>query len=227
MEWEEYVRTDPKTKQHIYHKYKVDISDNEEYKQLQSQVEEKEKLLSENNSAEEIRQNLKDEEFDLQLQLVEIEKRIALSAKDVEIDEQISNLRDKQKEYEQNRADCEKILDQLKTVGMKKNEMLTEEINKYFENVKWQMFEYQKNGEVKDCCIPLIDDKRFGESTNTGREVLAKLDIIKGLQKFYKQNYPVFLDGAECLSEETRKRINMDCQIIYLVVTEDKKIRMW
>lgn len=206
---------------------KVDISDNEEYKQLQSQIEEKEKLLSENNSAEEIRQNLKDEEFDLQLQLVEIEKRIALSAKDVEIDEQISNLRDKQKEYEQNRADCEKILDQLKTVGMKKNEMLTEEINKYFEIVSWQMFEYQKNGEVKDCCIPLIDNMRFGESTNTGREVLAKLDIIKGLQKFYKQNYPVFLDGAECLSEETRKRINMDCQMIHLIVTEDKKIRMW
>lgn len=204
----------------------VDVSENEEYKAILSKIAEKEEELKKYSSEEEIRRELKREESELQSQLVEIEKRIALSAKDVEIDEQILKLRDKQKEYEQNKANAEKILEQLKTVSMKKNEMLTKEINKYFEIVKWQMFEYQKNGEVKDCCIPLIDDKRFGESTNKGREILAKLDIVKGLQKFYGQSYPVFLDNAESLSEQTTNRIDMDCQLVMMSVSEDKELRI-
>lgn len=68
--------------------------------------------------------------------------------------------------------------------------------------------------------------KIFWKSTNTGREVLAKLDIIKGLQRFYGQSYPVFLDGAECLSDETIKRIEMNCQLILLKVTEDKELKI-
>lgn len=202
----------------------VDVSDTDEYMALQKQIDEKEKTMQTSSNADEIRQSLKNEESELQERLTAIEKRIAVAGRNVEIDEQIAELREKQKSYEQQKADCEKILDQLDSVSKKKNELLTEDINKNFDIVRWQMFEYQKNGEYKECCVPRIDDKRFGESTNTGREVLAKLDIIKGLQKFYGQYYPVFLDGAECLSEKTKKRINMDCQIIFLAVSEDKEL---
>ena len=51
-----------------------------------------------------------------------------------------------------------------------------------------------------------------------------KIDIIKGLQKFYGQSYPVFLDGAECLSEVSKAMIKAECQMIYLVVNEDKEL---
>lgn len=198
----------------------IDISDRPEVQEIQRQIAEKEQAMNKSNSAEEIRQQLKDDGEDLQSQLTEVEKQLALAQKNVEIDEDISKLREKQKSFEQQKADCEKILYQLDLVSRKKNELLTEDINKNFDIVKWQMFEYQKNGDYKDCCIPTIDGKRFGESTNTGREVLAKLDIIKGLQRFYGQNYPVFLDGAECLSDETVKRIEMDCQLILLKVPQ-------
>lgn len=204
----------------------VDISDRPEVQEIQRKIAEKEQAMNKGNSAEEIRQQLKAEGEDLQSQLTEVEKRLALAQKNVEIDEQIADLRKKQGEYEQNKANSEKILYQIDLVSRKKNELLTEDINKNFDIVKWQMFEYQKNGDYKDCCIPTIDGKRFGESTNTGREVLAKLDIIKGLQRFYGQSYPVFLDGAECLSDETAKRIEMDCQLILLKVTEDKELKI-
>lgn len=204
----------------------VDISETEEYKAIHSQIAEKEQAISQMNNADEIRQTLKAESEDLQSQLTEVEKQIALSQRNIEIDEQIEYLRNKQSEYEQNKADAEKILYQLDLVSKRKNELLTDDINKHFDIVRWQMFEYQKNGEIKDCCIPLIDGKRFGESTNKGREILAKLDIIKGLQKFYGQYYPVFLDNAESLSEETLKRIDMPCQLILLKVTEDEKLRI-
>lgn len=204
----------------------IDISERPEVKEIQRQIAEKEQAMNKGNSAEEIRKQLKSEGEDLQSQLTEVEKQLALAQKNIEIDEQIADLRKKQGEFEQNKADCEKILYQLDLVSRKKNEILTEDINKNFDIVKWQMFEYQKNGDYKDCCIPMIDGKRFGESTNTGREVLAKLDIIKGLQRFYGQSYPVFLDGAECLSNETAKRIEMDCQLILLKVSEDKELKV-
>ena len=204
----------------------IDISDRPEVQEIQRQIAEKEQAMNKGNSAEEIRRQLKADGEDLQSQLTEVEKQLALAQKNVDIDEQIADLRKKQGEFEQSKADCEKILYQLDLVSRRKNELLTEDINKNFDIVKWQMFEYQKNGDYKDCCIPTIDGKRFGESTNTGREVLAKLDIIKGLQRFYGQNYPVFLDGAECLSDETANRIEMDCQLILLKVSEDKELKI-
>lgn len=204
----------------------IDISDRPDVQEIQRQIAEKEASMNKGNSAEGIRQQLRCLGDDLKSQLTEVEKQLALAQKNVEIDEQIANLRKKQGEYEQNKANAEKVLYQLDLVSRKKNELLTEDINKNFDIVKWQMFEYQKNGDYKDCCIPTIDGKRFGESTNTGREVLAKLDIIKGLQRFYGQSYPVFLDGAECLSDETAKRIEMDCQLILLKVTEDKELKI-
>ena len=204
----------------------IDISEREDVKAIKEQIAEKEKAMQSSNSADEIRSQLKAELEELQEKRNEFERQIAKASNNVEIDEHILELRAKQGEYEQSKADCEKILEQLKTVGMKKNEMLTEEINKYFEIVKWQMFEYQKNGEVKDCCIPLIDDRQFGTSTNKGREILAKLDIISGLQKFFGQSYPVFLDNSESLSEQTTNRIDMDCQLIMMAVSEDKDLRI-
>lgn len=204
----------------------IDISDTDEFKVLEKQIKEKESALSQVNNADEIRHSLKAELEDLQAQLTEAEKRIALSQRNIEIDEQIADLRNKQSEYEQNKADAEKILYQLDLVSKRKNELLTDDINKHFDIVRWQMFEYQKNGEIKDCCVPLIDGKRFGESANKGREILAKLDIIKGLQRFYGQYYPVFLDNAESLSEETLKRIDMPCQLILLKVTDDEKLKI-
>ena len=204
----------------------IDISDTEEYKAIQSQIAEKEQAMAEMNNASSIRESLEAEAEDLHIEYTEIEKQIALSQRNIEIDEQIADLRNKQSEYEQNKADAEKILYQLDLVSKRKNELLTDDINKHFDIVRWQMFEYQKNGDIKDCCIPLIEGKRFGESTNKGREILAKLDIIKGLQKFYGQYYPVFLDNAESLSEETSKRIDMPCQLILLKVTDDEKLKI-
>lgn len=200
----------------------ANIVETEKYKQLQEQIAEKEKAIEKYADLNGMRSELKVEHSKLQEDLMMFEREIAKSENDNRIDEQIIELRKKQAEYEQSKADCEKIIEQLKTLSIKKNELLTEKINKCFELVKWQLFEYQKNGEYKETCVPIIDNKRFGVSTNKGREILAKLDIVKGLQKFYSQNYPVFLDNAESLSLITMKRITMECQLVMMCVGENQ-----
>lgn len=98
----------------------IDISEREDVKAIKGQIAQKEKAMQSGNSADEIRSQLKAELEELQEQYNEFERQIAKASNNVEIDEQILELRAKQGEYEQSKADCEKILYQLSLVSRKK-----------------------------------------------------------------------------------------------------------
>lgn len=204
----------------------ADYSQNAEYAKLKAKHE---KVLANIERAklstdDELLVQFEEEKADLTAELEAAKKIIAQSENNVRIDDQISELQEKQRDYEQAKADAEKILYQLSLVGKRKNELLVEEINQHFGIVKWILFDYQKNGEYKEVCIPEIDGKRFGDSTNTGREIIAKLDICNSLQKYFGMVLPVFLDGAESINDH---RIPvMSCQLMLLKVTDDRSLRM-
>lgn len=204
----------------------IDISGRPEVQEIQRQIAEKEQAMGKSNSAEDMRQQLRRLGEDLQSQLTKVEKQLALAQKNIEIDDQIVDLRKKQGEYEQNKANAEKILYQLDLVSRKKNTLLQDDVNSHFELVDFKLFDWLKNGEYKEICIPTYRNKDMGISTNTGLEILMKLDIVRGLQKFYGMHLPIFIDGAEALSESTMKMINMGCQLILLKVSEDKELKI-
>ena len=181
-------------------------------------VKQVESMKSNTNTAD----TFKEERKALVTELDAVKEKIAQVSNNVRIDEQISELQEKQRDYEQERANCEKILYQLSLVSKKKNELLVEEINNHFGIVKWLLFDYQKNGEYKEVCIPTIDGKRFGDSTNTGREIEAKLDICNSFQKFFGMQLPIFLDGAESLNDCFMPEL--DTQLITLAVSEDREL---
>ncbi len=201
----------------------IDISDRPEVQEIQRQIAEKEAAMNKGNSAEDMRKKLKGEEYYFQSQLTEVEKQLALAQKNVEIDEQIAALRKKQGEFEQNKANAEKILYQLDLVSKRKNELLTDQVNSHFKLVKFRLFDYLKNGNVVDDCEPMIDGKSLKDHSNGALRVLAKLDIVDGLQRFYGQHYPVFAEDFSLVTENTECRINMDCQLIKLVAEKGVK----
>lgn len=204
----------------------VDYSQNEEYVKLKTKhnevLAEIERLQAADDA--EIVASLKIEKTDLRSQLEEVNKIIAQAANNIRIDEQIADMQKKQREYEQAKADAEKILHQLKEVFKRKNALLVEEINQHFGIVSWKLFDYQKNGEYKEVCVPMVDGKEFGVTTNTGREIQAKLDICNSFQKFFDMYVPIFLDGAESLNDEYIPAV--DTQLILLTVTEDKQLKV-
>lgn len=200
----------------------ADYSQNEEYVKLKSKHDEVKAKIESMKSSTDVADTFKQERKVLVDELETVKAEIAKSFNNVRIDEQIEELQEKQRDFEQAKADSEKILYQLSLVSRKKNELLVEEINNHFGVVKWVLFDYQKNGEYKEVCIPTIDGKRFGESTNTGREIEAKLDICNSFQKFFGMQLPIFLDGAESLSKEYFPV--MDCQMIYLSVSDSKEL---
>lgn len=208
----------------------VDLSGNEEYQAIQKQISDKELELASMDNGVEYRKS-KDNELKAKRQeLSEVEAEIAKSENDVRIDEQIAELQKKQLEYSQKKADAENILYQLSLVGKAKNTLLEKEINSHFNGVRFKLFDYQKNGEYKEVCVPeILNDngewKSIGSTANTALEIKGKLAIVDGLQKFYGVSYPVFVDGAERLDDKTMEQIQVDFQIIFLKVSEgDLKI---
>lgn len=160
---------------------------------------------------------------ELNTQASELNKQFALIENNLEIDKKVEGLKKDRIAYEQAKADCEKILDQLATLEMMKNQMAQDSINSHFGVVKWKLFDRQANGELRtDLCEPMVDDHDIA-GMNTGRLVLAKLDICNALQKFYGKEYPVWLDNAECLTSNTVERIQMDAQLIMLCAVEGQK----
>lgn len=204
----------------------ADYTQNEEYVTLNTRhnevLAEIERLQAADDA--EIVVSLKIEKEDLKSQLEEVNKIIAQAANNIRIDEQITDMQKKQREYEQAKADTEKILHQLKEVSKRKNALLVEEINQHFGIVSWKLFDYQKNSEYKEVCVPMVDGKEFGVTTNTGREIQAKLDICNSFQKFFDMHVPIFLDGAESLNDEYIPAV--DTQLILLTVTEDKQLKV-
>lgn len=208
---------------------RIDLSGNQEYEMLENQAARLEEILSSMNDGATYRSSLKNELDSFRRDLSEVEKQIAVVCRNVEIDEQISDLQKKQREYEQAKADSEKILDQLDTLSKRKNELLVDEINQHFGIVKWKLFDYRKNSKYVECCVPMIYDekssiyKEFWNSMNTGRQIQAQLDICNSIQKFFNMNCPVFLDGAEAINNIYLPK--MDCQLITLAVSEDEELR--
>lgn len=210
----------------------ADYTQNEDYVKLKA---ERDKVLAdieklESDGADKIVTDLKVEKADLQSQLDEVNKIIAQAENNVQIDDKIADMQHKQNEYGQAKADVEKILYQLKEVSKRKDELLVEEINQHFGIVRWKLFDFQKNGEYKEVCIPTVLDeeagiyKVFGDTTNTGREIEAKIDICNSFQKFFNMYVPIFLDGAESINDEYVPAV--DAQLILLSVSEDKQLKV-
>lgn len=210
----------------------ADYTQNEDYVKLKA---ERDKVLAdieklESDGADKIVTDLKVEKADLQSQLDEVNKIIAQAENNVQIDDKIADMQHKQNEYGQAKADAERILYQLKEVSKRKNKLLVEKINQHFGIVRWKLFDFQKNGEYKEVCIPTVLDeeagiyKVFGDTTNTGREIEAKIDICNSFQKFFNMYVPIFLDGAESINDEYVPAV--DTQLILLTVTDDEQLKV-
>lgn len=179
-----------------------------------------EKIRTEVSNNGQVRQKLAENRREFTAQVAKAENNQG-------IDEKIAVLQAKRIEYEQHKADSEKIIDQIKELEMLKNRQLAESINSHFKLVEWKLFDYQANGEViTDVCEPMIDGHAFSDACNTGRQLLAKIDIIDGLQHFYGETYPVFLDNAEALTSNTTERINFDGQLILLRAVDGKTLEI-
>ena len=205
-----------------------DVSTTEEYKALEQRIAEKEQAMHKANDISAIKAELKSQETALRQQLAECESQIVKS--DTAADEQrLEELKQIRTDSEQNKANAEKILDLLDELDKAKNEALTEAVNSHFGLVKWQLFEYAKNGNYKSCCIPTVDGKSILTTmSNKGNRILGRVDICNSIQKISDISVPIILDDSESLSTDNQKKVAemVDSQLIMLIVNDSEKLEI-
>lgn len=201
----------------------IDVTGTDEYKAIQSQLAEKEQAMSQMNNADEVRKSLNYELECSQTQLIECEKKMAMSQKNIEIDERIEELQEEQRITAQKIADVEKMLYLLDEFIKYKLDKISDSINAMFDGISFKLFDIQLNGGVKEVCECTVNGVPYG-SLNNGHRIIAGLQIIKALQKLYGAYLPIFIDNAESVNDFNLP--DMDCQIISLKVTEDRELKV-
>lgn len=201
------------------------LSGNAEYQQILTSIKEKQQELNSLDDGEEAKKQLSEQLFDKKQELAAVNQKIGETNNNVRIDEQIEKLQESQKQYAQNKADAQMILDELKSLSMAKNTALEDAVNQYFDGVKVKLFDTQKNGEVVDACIWYVKDKddnwkKLIGNANTALMMKGKIAIMDGLQKFYGVSYPIFVDCAAELDNSSLAGIKADAQLIFLKVAE-------
>lgn len=187
------------------------------------------KKLDEVNKLAEIVENLSSQDItDLQNKKSDITKEIDnINQKLIERDTQektklrIKELEDEEIELSQKIQELESQLYQIEDFTKTKVNLLEDLINSKFKVVKFRLFKMQINGGLDECCDTLVNGVPYSD-VNNAHKILAGLDIIETLSKFYNTTAPIFIDNRESINE----LYSIDSQLISLVVTEDPELRI-
>ena len=133
-----------------------------------------------------------------------------------ELDAEASTRADELDALEEQRDLCEEYV-------RFKCEYIENGVNQKFRTVKFKLFQTQINGGIKDCCDVYVGAGRLDHGLNTGAAYNAGMDIINALSEHYGVRVPLFIDGAESVSD----LLPIDTQIIRLEVSRsDHELRL-
>ncbi len=200
----------------------ADISNNAEYKATNEKISALEKEITELSSVVSDNAELEAKKSILKDEIAEIAGKI-LAADNSKVKERIAELEAEQKEVGQKIANQEMMIDLVEDFIRTKMNMISEKINKMFKIVSFKMFAEQINGGIKETCECTVNGVPLS-SLNNGHRIVAGLDIIHSLSNLYGVSCPIFVDNAESINDFNVPE--MDAQMIYLTVTDDKELKV-
>lgn len=159
---------------------------------------------------------------DLNNQLIEVNQKLAYKEANDTAEDRIAELKQEQRNTAQLIADQEKMLDLLERFNRDKISVITDNINSYFDVIKWVFFEKQINGAYKEVCNAYVNGTSYDGTLNHGDKLLAEIDICRAFAKSNNLEVPIILDDSESIDGD--RVPNLPCQIITLRRTDDKKL---
>lgn len=198
----------------------IDVTSLKEYKENKVQIEklEKEKLDIEKIAKEEDHTEAIQK---LENQILIINKDLAKVDLIKESKKRVNTLLEREKELAQQVADTEKVEFLCDEYIITKSSLLESDLNSKFKLVKFKLFDKQVNGGINETFVTTVNGVPF-EDLNSAMKINAGLDIIATLSEHYELKAPIFLDNRESVNEIP----DMDAQIINLIVSKDKKLRV-
>ena len=195
-----------------------------ELAKLQDKLQELQKQTKSSNKVDNIPEKINaayDKRDQLTASINDVQSELNSIEHQEQIKQRIDELRARETEVNKDIAEFEKRLYLAEKFVRCKVKLIEENINNQFKYVKFKMFDTQLNGEIKECCEPLIDNVPYNEGLNRGSKMKAALDIMSTLSKFYDIELPVFIDDAE--SYTSNSMIEVKNQVFRLAAVEGIK----
>lgn len=167
-------------------------------------------------------QPLKDRMASIMDERRQLETRMAAKATNERIDAERARLEKQQVELAQAIADYESIEADIAGFRKAKIQAVEDGVSSLFTMVRWKMYEPNvSNDGEKEICQPIIEGVPY-QLQNTAMQYNAGLDIVNGFAKAYGVSVPLFIDGAESVTE----LIDTDNQLITLAVKAGSKLEI-
>lgn len=200
----------------------ADVSENPAYVKTKEEIVAIEKQIEELSKESSGKAELEAKKAVLKDEITEIEAKIK-AADNTKVNGRIAELEEEQKAVGQKIAEQEQMIDLTEDFIRVKMDQISNAINDKFQIVSFRLFEDQINGGLKETCECTVNGVPFS-SLNNGHRIIAGLDIIRSLSELYGVSAPVFIDNSESVNEENFPE--MDAQMIHLVVTDDKELKV-
>lgn len=200
----------------------ADVSENPAYVKTKEEIVAIEKQIEELSKESSGKAELEAKKAVLKDEITEIEAKIK-AADNTKVNGRIAELEEEQKAVGQKIAEQEQMIDLTEDFIRVKMDQISNAINDKFQIVSFRLFEDQINGGLKETCECTVNGVPFS-SLNNGHRVITGLDIIRSLSELYGVSAPVFIDNSEAVNTENFPE--MDAQMIHLVVTDDKELKV-
>lgn len=197
------------------------LVNNNEYQDLKNQISELEQKLQQPVTVNNQVQELKGRKSKLEFELEEVNSQLAYKEQNEKLKDRITELQQEEKKLAQQIAELEGQEYLCEEFIKAKVELLESSINDKFKYVAFKLFDTQVNGGLNETCEALIDGVPFSNA-NTASQINAGLDIINALSGHYQVAAPIFIDNRESVNQ----LIETDSQVINLIVSKDKNLKV-
>ena len=128
---------------------------------------------------------------------------------------QIEDVQSDMKKMAQERAQWEKIEQQLVAYEQEKADIVGKRVNKFFDKCKVSMFSEKKDGSLAPNCVITMDGRRSATLNKEGT-ITAGIDASDAFCRFYGLNMPLFVDDNESIIDDNC--VTSERQVISLSV---------
>ena len=167
------------------------------------------------------KKDLLEKKDSLNADLEEINKKLSLQGQNKKIDERIKELEGQEKELAKAYEEQQRIIYLCEEYTKAYMDLVSDKINDSFDLVKFKLFENQINGGITETCEATFKGVPYSDLNNAAK-INAGLDVINTLSDKLDLKVPIFIDNAESVNE----LIKTDTQLVRLVVSKDKELRI-
>ena len=191
----------------------------EKVAEIDAEIEAKKKELTNLNKAD--NKDLLERKKAIESEIEEINKQLYYKDENEKIQAKIELYKEQEKELAKEYEKTQEILNLCDEYTKIYTSLVSDKINNMFKTVKFKLFDVQINGGISETCEATVDGVPYSDVNNAGK-INAGLDIINVLSEKLNISTPIFIDNAESVNE----LIEVNAQVVRLVVSNDKKLRV-